>query len=66
MKKLAVVDRSICVACGVCMKACRKDAISVYRGCYALVEASKCVGCGLCAKACPAGCIETKERSEAK
>ena len=66
MKKLAVVDRKVCVACGVCMKACPKSAISIYRGCYATVDESKCVGCGLCAKACPAGCIEAKERSEVK
>ena len=66
MKKLAVVDRGICVACGVCVKACPKGAISVYRGCYAQVEESKCVGCGLCARACPAGCIVTKERGEGK
>ena len=65
MKKLAAPDRLVCVACGVCMKACPKAAISIYRGCYAVADAAKCVGCGLCAKACPAGCIETKERSEA-
>ena len=66
MKKLAVVDRRICVACGACVKACPKNAISVYRGCYAAVNEAACVGCGLCAKACPAGCVETKERSEAQ
>ena len=66
MKKLAFVDQKICAACGVCMKACSKGAVSVYRGCYAAVEEGKCVGCGLCAKACPAGCITLKERSEAK
>ena len=66
MKKLAFVDQKICVACGVCMKACPKGAVSVYRGCYAAVEEGKCVGFGLCAKACPAGCITRKERSEAK
>ena len=66
MKKLDVVDQKICVACGVCTKACPKGAISIYRGCFARVEEAKCVGCGLCAKACPAGCITTKERSEAK
>ena len=66
MKKLAFVDKKICVACGVCMKACPKDAVSIYRGCYAAVEEGKCVGCGLCAKACPAGCITVKERSEVK
>ena len=66
MKKMAVVDRRVCVACGVCMKSCPRGAISIYRGCYAVVEGEKCVGCGLCGKACPAGCITRKERSAAK
>ena len=66
MKKLAVPDKTICVACGVCLKACPRGAISVYRGCHAQVEAEKCVGCGLCARVCPAGCITLKERSEVK
>jgi len=66
MKKLAAVNKRICVACGVCMNTCRKEAISIYRGCYAQVEVAKCVGCGLCAKACPAGCITLRERSEIK
>ena len=66
MKKLAVPDKKICVACGVCLKACRKEALSIYRGCFAQVEETNCVGCGLCAKVCPAGCITITERSEAK
>lgn len=66
MKKLAVPDQKICVACGVCIKACRKDAISIYKGCYVQVDENKCVGCGLCSKDCPVGCITVKERSEAK
>ena len=66
MKKLAFADKKICVACGACMKACPRAAVSIYRGCYAMVAPEKCVGCGLCAKACPAGCIAIKERSEAK
>ena len=66
MKKLAVVDRKICAACGVCVKACPRAAISIHRGCYAVVAPEKCVGCGLCARACPAGCIATGERSAAK
>ena len=66
MKKLAVVDRTVCVACGACTKVCPRGAISVYRGCYAQVDESKCVGCGLCGRTCPAGCISGKERSEVK
>lgn len=66
MKKLAVTDQTVCVACGVCMKACPRNAIAIYRGCYAVVDEGKCVGCGLCGKACPAGCISIKERSAVK
>ena len=66
MKKLALVDQNICVACGACAKTCPKGAISIYRGCYAIVDEGKCVGCGLCGKACPAECISIKERSEGK
>ena len=65
MKKIAVIDRSICVACGVCVKTCPKGALSIHRGCYAQVD-DKCVGCGLCAKECPAGCITVKEREAVK
>ena len=66
MKKLAVPDRKICVACGVCLKACRKEAISIYKGCFAQVDKEKCVGCGLCAVSCPAGCITMTERGAAE
>ena len=65
MKKIAVIDRGVCVACGVCVKTCPKGALSIYRGCYAQVG-EKCVGCGLCARECPAGCITVKERGEEK
>ena len=66
MKRKAVPDQKICVACGVCLKACPKGALSIYRGCFAQVDYEKCVGCGLCAKACPAGCIAITERSRVK
>ena len=66
MKKLAFPDKKICVACGVCLKACPRGAISIYKGCYAQVDEGKCVGCGLCTKACPAGCIAMTERIDVK
>ena len=66
MKKIAVPDQKICVACGVCLKTCRKEAISIYRGCFAQVDETKCVGCSLCAASCPAGCITIRERSGIK
>lgn len=64
MKKIAYVARKVCVACGVCMNACPRGAISIHRGCYARVDEAKCVGCGVCGKACPAGSIYIKERSD--
>jgi ferredoxin len=66
MKKLAVPDKAVCVACGMCLKACPREALTIHLGCYALVDTQKCVGCGRCAKVCPAGCITVTERSAAK
>ena len=57
----AVNDIDRCVACGVCALQCPRNAISIYKGCYAVVDAGKCVGCGLCEKACPAGSINVME-----
>lgn len=58
-KAVNYLDR--CVACGVCAGQCPRDAISIYKGCYAVVDVSKCVGCGICEKACPAGSIRVEE-----
>lgn len=65
VKRLAVVDKAQCVACGVCENACTLAAIKVYRGCYAEVDVARCVGCGKCAKLCPASSIEIKARGGA-
>ena len=64
-KKLAAIDQTRCVACGVCENTCPLGTVEVYRGCYAAVEAEHCVGCGKCAKLCPVGCIEVKVRADA-
>lgn len=48
-------EQDRCVACGVCVKVCPKDAISIYKGCYAVVDEDLCIGCGICEKNCPAG-----------
>ena len=64
-KRIVHVDQHRCVACGVCELTCPKQAIKVWRGCYAAVETERCVGCGLCVAACPAGCLVRKERGSA-
>ena len=60
MKKALVNDR-VCVACGVCQKQCPKNAVTIFKGCYAQINLELCIGCGLCAKLCPAGCITIGE-----
>ena len=57
MKKRPVVDSKKCAACGCCMKACPKTAISVHRGQYAVIDYDRCVGCGTCIRECPASVI---------
>ena len=61
-KRVADFNKSVCVACGACVKECPRSAICVYKGCYAFVEKELCVGCGKCSKICPTGCITIKER----
>ncbi|KIR03983.1 4Fe-4S ferredoxin, iron-sulfur binding protein [Lachnospiraceae bacterium TWA4] len=64
-KKLANVETNRCVACGVCALECPKEAIRVWKGCYAIVDNKLCVGCGKCSKLCPADCIQIDKREEA-
>lgn len=49
-KYKAINEQNRCVACGVCVKICPKDAISIYKGCYAQIDEEKCIGCGICEK----------------
>ena len=61
-KKYAEVDKSRCVACGVCVKECPMNAVSVWKGCYAVINPDVCIGCGKCERSCPAGSISVLDR----
>lgn len=61
MKQKAVIDKSLCVACGCCAKVCPKAAISVPHGINAVIDETLCVGCGKCARECPASIIALEE-----
>ncbi|MFG6351200.1 MAG: 4Fe-4S binding protein [Oscillospiraceae bacterium] len=60
-KRRAVVNGTVCVACGCCVKICPLSAIRIWRGIWAEVDPERCVGCGKCAKECPASVIEVQE-----
>ncbi|WP_295095130.1 4Fe-4S binding protein [Ruminococcus sp.] len=62
MKRKAVIDKSLCVACGCCVKVCPREAISVPHGISAVIDEALCVGCGKCSKECPASIITLEER----
>lgn len=63
MKK-AIVDTNKCVACGVCIPKCPKDAISIFKGIFAVIDTEKCIGCNLCNKACPANAVVAKNKDD--
>jgi Na+-translocating ferredoxin:NAD+ oxidoreductase RNF subunit RnfB len=46
-----------CIACGMCEKACKFDAIHVINN-LAVIDYSKCTYCGDCVKVCPRKIIE--------
>ena len=45
-------EKSSCIMCGVCVKACREGAISEENG-ELVLDVEKCNYCGRCVKACP-------------
>jgi thioredoxin reductase (NADPH) len=53
-----VVDLSICIGSGACVKACPEKALGVINGKGILVNPSHCIGHGACAPACPVGAIK--------
>lgn len=60
-KKCAIVDKNRCVACGACVHECPRQAINIWKGCFAKIDTAACVGCGKCETVCPAGSIEIKK-----
>jgi len=48
-----VVDTAKCTRCGVCMRSCFYDAITLTKA-GAVINARECDVCGMCAEVCPA------------
>jgi len=58
---LAQIEKSKCLGCGNCAKACRFGAIVSEDGVYR-VDPLSCEGCGVCFHVCPAGAVSLKPR----
>ncbi len=56
--KLAVIDKSKCIECGLCREKCRFDAITENFE----VDPIACEGCGVCTIICPVSAITLTER----
>ena len=56
--KIAVIDKTKCVNCGLCREKCRFDAITE----AIEVDPVACEGCGVCAAICPEDAITLVER----
>lgn len=53
-----VVDSSICMGSGACVRSCPESAMGVISGKGLLISPSHCIGHGACAAACPVGAIK--------
>lgn len=53
-----VVDLSICMGSGACVRACPEKALGVIKGKGVLINPTHCIGHGACAPACPVGAIK--------
>lgn len=53
-----VVDASVCIGSGACVRACPESAMGVINGKGLLVNPTHCIGHGACAPSCPVGAIK--------
>lgn len=52
----AIIDNTLCTACGICMSYCRFDAITENNG-RVIISETACDGCSLCSRICPVDAI---------
>lgn len=53
----AVLDKSKCTGCGICIKRCQMDALTKIDAEISLAR-KRCIGCGLCVTTCPFGALK--------
>ena len=50
------IFRNTCIACGLCVEVCPKDAIQLVEG-KAVIDTDKCTACGECVAVCPVSAV---------
>ena len=55
------IDKDKCTKCGVCVDACRENAIFQAPGEYPVINKDLCTGCGACWQVCPEGAIQPQK-----
>ena len=55
-KVVPKIDLEKCKGCGLCVKSCAYQAITLNK--YALIDTKACFGCGLCVTRCPFNAID--------
>ena len=58
-----VHDEESCKKCGICVKRCQMDAITMANETVALQQ-ERCIGCGLCISTCPTGSLTLERKPE--
>lgn len=53
----AFVDREKCIGCGICVRVCRFNAVSLKEK-KSEIDPNACIMCGICAAACPSDAID--------
>jgi NAD-dependent dihydropyrimidine dehydrogenase PreA subunit len=57
------VNDEKCVGCGVCLKRCQMQALSIEEKKVQL-DINRCIGCGLCVSTCPTGALTLLRKSK--
>jgi len=67
---LAKNEISKCTSCGICVKKCPVNAISIVKEgvenprSYAKIDPERCIGCGVCTRFCPSKSLTLERRKE--